>query len=139
MTIRSHVLTAALAGLLALAPAATAGATAATTPPSSTHLEPRNRAAAQRIRVGRAATDILNAAATTVRTRVRGCDIKPGFDGTHTTTHDAPSPDFVNAIAALRRPATPAELAPAGGVEAILPGRPTPTTAATSPPPTATR
>jgi hypothetical protein len=123
VTIRSHVLTAALAGLLALAPAA---ATAATTPPkappSPTHLEPRDRAAAQRIRVERAATDILNAASTTVRTRVRGCAIKPGFDGTHTTTHDAPSPDFVNAIAALRRPATPAELAPADGVEAVLPG-----------------
>lgn len=118
MTIRSHVLTAALAGLLALAPTATA----TSTPLSPTHLEPKDRAAAQRIEVERAATDILNAALKTVRGTVRGCAVKSDFPGPHSTTHDAPSPDFVNAIAALRRPATPAELAPASGVEAILPG-----------------
>jgi hypothetical protein len=122
VTIRSHALTAVLAGALALAPAATAKTTPPKTPPSPFHLQPKNRAAAQRIKVERTANDILNAAMTEVRGTVPGCATRPAFDLTHGTTQDAPSPDFVNAIAALRRPATPEEQAPETGIVATLPG-----------------
>jgi hypothetical protein len=120
VTIRSQALPAALVAALALVPAA-ASAPAATTP-SPTHLQPRDKATAKRIRAEREAADILNAAMTTVRAKVAGCATRPGFDDRHSVTHDAPSPDFVNAIAALRRPATPAEQAAASGIEALLPG-----------------
>jgi hypothetical protein len=122
VTIRSHALTAAVIGAVALVPAAAADAkTPPTRPASPFHLEPKDRAAARRIKVNREATNILNAASLTVRGTVKGCALK-GSLGPHGETHDAPSPDFVNAIAALRRPATPEELNPGSGVEAILPG-----------------
>lgn len=127
MTIRSHALTAALVGAAALVPAAAvAPALARTRPPkppvSPFHVEPKNRAAARHIRLERQALDIINAATRHVRGTVAGCAIRSQLEGRHSETHDTPSPDFLNAIAALRRPATPEEQNPAGGPGALLPG-----------------
>lgn len=126
MPIRSQALAAAVAGAVALVPAAAAPAVARTKPPkalpSPFHLEPKNRAAARHIALERKALDIINAAMRHVRGTVAGCDIRSALEGGHTETHDAPSADFLNSIAALRRPATPDELTGGPGVQAILPG-----------------
>lgn len=127
MTIRSRALTAALVGAAALAPtAAVAPALARTKPPRPVppfeRPQPKNRAAARHIRLENQALDIINAATRHVRGTVPGCAIRNMLEGRHGTTHDTPSPDFMNAIAALRRPATPEELDPGEAPGALLPG-----------------
>jgi hypothetical protein len=127
VTIRSHALTAALVGATALVPAAAvAPAVARTRPPptpvSPFHLEPKNKAAARHLRLENQAIDIINAATRHVRGTVPGCALRSPLEGRHGKTHDTPSPDFMNAIAALRRPATPEELNGGDGPGALLPG-----------------
>jgi hypothetical protein len=130
VTIRSHALTVALAGAVALVPAAAVvtPALARSRPPKPVRVpfeqpKPKNRAAARHIDLERQAIDIINAATRHVRGTVSGCAIRSAFDGRRGITHDAPSQDFLNAIAALRRPGTPDELnATNGEPAALLPG-----------------
>jgi hypothetical protein len=95
--------------------AATVACVAATTtalagsPSIPTTPKPKNEAAARRIKLERQAIDLINAASRHVQGTVAGC--KPKLPPhTSTATHDAPSQAVLDALAPLRRPATPDEL-----------------------------
>jgi hypothetical protein len=71
---------------------------------------PKNKAAAEHLRLERQAIDLINAASRHVQATVKGCKLR--FPPSRSVpTHDAPTPPVLDAIAALRRPATPSELA----------------------------
>lgn len=74
--------------------------------------QPKDKAAARHIRLERQAIDLINKASAAVRKADKACAWKPPSLASK-PTHDAPSQGVLDAIAALRRPATPAELAEA--------------------------
>ncbi|MDX6728479.1 MAG: hypothetical protein QOK49_3284, partial [Baekduia sp.] len=98
-----------MAVLLLAAGAATAKTPA--TPPGMPVLVPKDAAAAHRIAVEGQALDLINQAwshVTAVRPSCRPAVQPP----TSKQTHDVPAPPTLDAIAALRRPATPADAWP---------------------------
>jgi hypothetical protein len=105
VTIARRAATAATA--IALVLSATAGAKTGN-PPSS--LQPKDAAAAQRIKQSRQAGDLLNAAIQHVEQGAGACRQPAPHLDPSTRTHDAPSQAWLDVLAPLRRPGTPEEL-----------------------------
>lgn len=101
----SRPVVAALAIMLTWCGAVAVAKTSVFPPP----FEPKDEAAARHIRLLNQAIDLINKADAHVYATVAGC--KPSFPhGSATPTHDAPTQPVLDALAPLRRPATPAEL-----------------------------
>jgi len=81
-------------------------------PPASPYAyQPKNAAAARHLELERQALDLINRATKYVQSRRASCGYKIPH-GPATPTHDVPAPETLAAIAALRRPATPADALP---------------------------
>ncbi|HEY6759120.1 MAG TPA: hypothetical protein VI318_06500 [Baekduia sp.] len=107
MTIARRVLPPAVVAALLLSATGTAGAKTGG-PPST--LQPKDAAAAQRLKQSRQAGDLLNAAIRHVEQGDGACRQPAPHFGPGTTTHEAPSQAWLDILAPLRRPATPEEL-----------------------------
>lgn len=83
--------------------------------------EPENNAAARAIALQSEGLDMVNRAARRVEAKRPSC--RPRFPSSRVkVTHDVPATETLNAIAALRRPARPDELALAGSSYVGFPG-----------------
>jgi hypothetical protein len=89
---------------------ACAGVALAKSPAGPPGLQPKDEAAARHLALERQAIDLINAADRHVYATVRGCKPNASDLGHAKATHDAPSPAVLDALAPLRRPATPDEL-----------------------------
>lgn len=90
-----------------VAAAGSDGGGGGTSPPS---FVPKNKAAAEHLRLERHAIELINAASRHVQATLNGCKPQlPSFSAK--PTHDVPTQPVFDAIAALRRAATASELA----------------------------